>query len=213
ALIANYMNVGSGGKQPIIRDTIFNGQIRIINFSGNYLNSSSLCGKSKGMRQILYECNLLTLNLKGLCQNKNSEENNCCMKNILEKQPDFVAQKCLIQEPIEVKGHKIIFYPKFHYELNYIGSKDTYCNYLQELQLVATNCDYTWKDAYKNGLNAKQAIKKNIKDIMHVFVVFVYYLINNKVEFGFKDCNGDLTSMKYALCVIIKYKTTEIFPN
>ena len=29
-------------------------------------------------------------------------------------------QKSLIQETIEARGHKVIFYPKFHCELNFI---------------------------------------------------------------------------------------------
>ena len=39
---------------------------------------------------------------------------------ILELQPDFVNQKSLIEETIESHGHKVIFYPKFHCELNFI---------------------------------------------------------------------------------------------
>ena len=35
-------------------------------------------------------------------------------------QPDFLNQKPLLQEIIESYGHKIIFYPKFHCELNYM---------------------------------------------------------------------------------------------
>jgi hypothetical protein len=61
---------------------------------------------------------------------------------ILENQPDFLAQKCMIQEIIESKDHKVIFYPKFHCELNYIemywGAAKRYSR---------NNCDYTW-----NGL-------------------------------------------------------------
>jgi transposase len=174
------MNVGSGGKQPKMRDTIFDGQIQTMNFPDDYSNPL-LRGKPKGMKQILYERNLLTPNLKGFCQNKNSEENNCCMQHIIAKQLDFIAQKCLIQETIEAKGHKIIFYPKFHCELNYIemywGAAKRYarnnCDYtwkgLQQIVLVALDSvpllqirafaqkSYRYMDAYKNGLNAKQA--------------------------------------------------------
>jgi len=32
----------------------------------------------------------------------------------------FLAQKPLVKEVIESRGHKVIFYPKFHCELNFI---------------------------------------------------------------------------------------------
>ncbi|PKB94848.1 hypothetical protein RhiirA5_260559, partial [Rhizophagus irregularis] len=47
-------------------------------------------------------------------------KNDCCAVRILSLQPDFAAQRPLIQEIIEDRGHKIIFYPKFHCELNFI---------------------------------------------------------------------------------------------
>lgn len=39
---------------------------------------------------------------------------------LLSKQPDFLAQKGRLQEEIERRGHAVIFYPKFHCELNFI---------------------------------------------------------------------------------------------
>ncbi len=72
------------------------------------------------MRQILYEYQLLKSDLKRFCKNKNSMDNQYCMQYIIENQPDFLVQKCMIQKIIESKGYKIIFYLKFHYELNYI---------------------------------------------------------------------------------------------
>lgn len=107
-----------------MRNTLFNGQIQTMNFPDDYPDDypdESLCGKPKGMKQILRERQLLRQDLKGYCQNKESEDDQCCMRHMLAKQPDFLAQKCMIQEIIEVKGHKIIFYPKFHCELNFIG--------------------------------------------------------------------------------------------
>ena len=38
----------------------------------------------------------------------------------LSQEPDFLAQKEWLTEVVETRGHEIIFYPKFHCELNYI---------------------------------------------------------------------------------------------
>ncbi|CAG8742762.1 17712_t:CDS:2 [Rhizophagus irregularis] len=95
ALIASHMNVGPGGKQPKMRNTIFNGNVQFMNFPDNH-PEESLRGKQKGMKQILYERQLLTPGLKGFCKNKETIDNQCCMQHILENQPDFLAQKCMI---------------------------------------------------------------------------------------------------------------------
>ena len=38
----------------------------------------------------------------------------------LSQEPDFLSQKEWLTEVVETRGHEIIFYPKFHCELNYI---------------------------------------------------------------------------------------------
>jgi len=78
--------------------------------------------------------------------NVSLEENlTCCARHILASQVDFKNQKPLLQEIIEAKGHKVVFYPKFHCELNYIemywGAAKRY---------VRQHCDYTWKDLQEN---------------------------------------------------------------
>ena len=105
----------------------------------------------------------------------------CCVKCILDLQPNFQEQKSLVQEVIEAAGHLCIFLPKFHCKLNFIeffwGAVK---RYLQE------NCDYSfttlqenmpkalasvsvktirkwehrmkqWMEAYGDGLGAKDA--------------------------------------------------------
>ena len=42
------------------------------------------------------------------------------MRRILSLQENFISQKSLLQEEIEKRGHKCIFYPKYHCELNFI---------------------------------------------------------------------------------------------
>jgi len=179
ALNVRNMNVNPGGKQAIMRDTIFNGQVQKMVFPDNYLDPS-LCGKAKGMRAVLQERQLWREGMVGFC-NSSSLTNNCCMRHVLEKQADFANQHCLLQEVIEAREHKVIFYPKFHCELNYI---EMYWGAVKKY--TRANCDYTWRglqqvvpealdsvslkqirryarrsfrymDAYQKGLNVKQA--------------------------------------------------------
>ncbi|GBB98124.1 hypothetical protein RclHR1_31400002 [Rhizophagus clarus] len=60
--------------------------------------------------------------LKGFCGNKevSIENPRCYARHVLAAQEDFLNQKPILQEVIEGLGHKVIFYPKFHCELNYI---------------------------------------------------------------------------------------------
>ena len=98
---------------------------------------------------------------------------------VLEHQPDFLAQKSLVQETIEAAGHLCIFLPNFHCELNFIeyfwGAVKRYlrehCNYthagLQE-NLPKASVDIStirkwehrmirWMEAYRGGKDAKDA--------------------------------------------------------
>jgi hypothetical protein len=44
----------------------------------------------------------------------------CCARNILSHQPDFMEQKSWLEEVVHAAGFKLIFYPKYHCELNFI---------------------------------------------------------------------------------------------
>ena len=180
ALLAKAMNVNPGGKQPIMRDTVFDGQVQQMVFPDDHPDAS-LRGKAKGMRAVLQERQLWKERMIGFCNSNTPTSDSCCMRHVLEKQEDFMNQRCALQELIEGHGHKVIFYPKFHCELNYIemywGAAKRYAR---------MNCDYTWKglqevvpkaldsvsltqirryarksfryiDAYRKGLSAKQA--------------------------------------------------------
>ncbi|GBB94370.1 hypothetical protein RclHR1_23400001 [Rhizophagus clarus] len=120
-LNAAYINFNPGGKQPIMRDTIFNEQVQSMVFPANYPNEN-LREKPKGMRVILQERGLWGSGLKGFCGNKevSIENPRCCVYHVLAAQEDFLNQKLILQEVIEGLEHKVIFYLKFHCELNYI---------------------------------------------------------------------------------------------
>lgn len=97
--------------------------------------------KTKRNEAKLYERQLLTPGLKDFCKNKNSTDNQYCMQHILENQPNFFAQKCMIQEIIKSRDHKVIFYPKFYCELNYIEMYWVLQNVIQEIIVTIHGTD------------------------------------------------------------------------
>jgi len=138
ALVASRMNLKPGGKQPKMRDTFF-GQN---NQHQSMVNENN---EPKGMKQVLIERKLWKDELKAdcqLCKNKIDDINrtDCCARRIISLQPDFLSQKSALEEVILEAGHKCIFYPKFHCELNYIerywGAAKRY---------TRENCDYSWQ--------------------------------------------------------------------
>ena len=43
----------------------------------------------------------------------------CCARRKVANQPDFLEQREWLREVVENKGHQILYFPKFHCELNY----------------------------------------------------------------------------------------------
>ena len=107
----------------------------------------------KGMATLLKERGLWKSGLVGDCQECANEasrgydgtpdpnRNACCMRKILQLQPDFVAQKNKIQEYIESRGHVCLMVPKFHCELN--GLVEFFWASLK--QNLRANCKYSLK--------------------------------------------------------------------
>ena len=61
----------------------------------------------KGLKEVLQE--------RGLAYTNVPEA-----RNLLDAQPDFLAQKPAIQEILETRGHIVVWCPKFHPEFNFI---------------------------------------------------------------------------------------------
>lgn len=100
ALNADKMNVRPGGKQPLLRDTIFDGQVQKMVMDD---------GRAKGMKIVLEERGVET---KGMNADK--------MREVLNTFQDFKNKKTLLEEKVESRGHLCVFFPKFHCELNAI---------------------------------------------------------------------------------------------
>jgi hypothetical protein len=47
-------------------------------------------------------------------------ETRCCCRRFLFSQPDFVAEKSVLETVCAARGFKVLFLPKFHCELNFI---------------------------------------------------------------------------------------------
>ena len=93
------------------------------------------------MRAKIYKLAGIKNSINRIFSKKNSPvSDNCCAVRVLSLQPDFLAQKPLVKEVIESRGHKVIFYPKFHCELNFIemfwGAAKRYAR---------NNCDYSFR--------------------------------------------------------------------
>lgn len=82
-----------------------------------------ISGQPKGIQIVLEERELWPeagLYLDCIARKEQHFGNQCCARQVLAQQPDFIAQKGRVQEMGEGKGHLILFYPKFHCKLNWI---------------------------------------------------------------------------------------------
>ena len=183
SLNAFAMNLKDGGKQPILRGTVFNGQRQSLILPD---------GRPKGIQTILTERGLWKSNLRLFCGVKKTIVTNddCCARHILAAQEDFKVNKPLLQEVIESMGHKVIFYPKFHPELNFIeqywGAAKRY---------TRQHCDYTW-----NGL--KETLPSAF-DSISLQTIRKYALRSKR----FMDCYRKGLEGRQAEFAIKKYKS------
>ncbi|PKK64588.1 hypothetical protein RhiirC2_787281 [Rhizophagus irregularis] len=154
ALVASRMNVNPGGKQPKMRNTIFNGQVQSMNFPDNYWDPA-LQGKPKGMKQVIEECQLMGPGLIGYCRTNESKDIQCCMRHIFKNQPDFLAQKGMIQEGASKK------YSRKNCDYSWTDLQQVVPIALNQVPLSQIRAfarkSYRYIDAYQKGLDVKQA--------------------------------------------------------
>jgi transposase len=142
------MNLNPGGKQPIMRPSFFNGHPQSMVFPLDHPDKT-LRGQPKGLKKVLEERSLWPKEgLRACCMEGKKKQKkkickpnatNCCAEKVMSLQPDFLSQKSLIAEVVEAAGHKCIFYPKFHPELNYIEYF-----WAEVKRFTREKCDYSW---------------------------------------------------------------------
>ncbi|KZT27184.1 hypothetical protein NEOLEDRAFT_1155206 [Neolentinus lepideus HHB14362 ss-1] len=109
-------------------------------------------------------------------------QKDCCCRHILYSQPDFVHQKSILEEHCKAQGFKVMFFLKFHCELNFIEQCWGYAKRVyREFPASSTEADLVangtaalnavpislmrkfsirsqrFMDAYRRGLNGSQA--------------------------------------------------------
>ena len=113
------MNVSDGGKQAFLGDTMWDGQPQKMVTSA---------GVQKGLKTLLQQQGV---NTNGLLKDD--------MIKIVAEMRDFKFQKTRVEETILNRGHRVMFIPKFHCELNPI--ERVWCH---AKTYTRTHCDYTF---------------------------------------------------------------------
>ena len=140
SLNADRMNVGPGGKQAVMRPTVWNGYIQTMVLPD---------GQAKGMKLILQERGVDTTGMKA-----------DAMRAKLKTYSDFKNQKTILEEFIERRGHLCIFYPKFHCELSPI--ERVWCHSKKHTRAYANGSIIRLRQLVPEGLNSvtTERIKK-----------------------------------------------------
>lgn len=115
ALNVNRMNVNPGGNQAKMRDTIWNGTLQKMIF---------LDGTPKGMHKVLDERGVDLSGMKADDMRKRLKE---------------MSEKTKVEAYITSKGHRCIFIPKYHCELNPIE-----CVWGHAKRYTRSHCDYSF---------------------------------------------------------------------
>ena len=118
SLNAHKMNAKPGGKQPKMRDTVWEGRPQSMVFS---------IGVPKGLIQVLKE--------RGKYRNGMKLEE---MRQEIASHPDFKNEKTKIEHFLNNKGYACVFLPKFHCELNPIERV-----WAQAKRYTRAYCDYS----------------------------------------------------------------------
>lgn len=138
AILAKKINLRVGRKQPWMKNSFNNATQKIYPtvFLEDYYDFL-LQSKPKRLKQILIEKSLWrnrALNSLLKCPTSHNRlgynlffNSDCYDQALMSNQPDFERQRGCLREDVEAAGHLLIFYPKFHFEPNFI---DRYSSFL-----------------------------------------------------------------------------------
>ena len=113
------MNVNPGGNQPAMYDTMWDGKVQRMVFPD---------GKPKEMRRVLEE--------RGIDVSRMKADD---MRKKLKEMSDFKYEKTKVEIYITSKGHRCMFIPKYHCELNHIERVWGYAK-----KYTRSHCDYSF---------------------------------------------------------------------
>ena len=152
ALDANKMNVKPGGKQRIMRDTVWDGKTQKMYFMDRGRKVA------KGMKLVLEERGEST-------EGKNAD----WMHETLSGHSDFKHERNMIEHLLIWNGHIPCFLPKFHPELNPIERV-----WAQLKRFTKVHCKYSLPSLLKNIPLAYDLV--TVKNICNHFRKVKYYM-------------------------------------
>ena len=119
ALRAFTMNKSNGGAQQKQKNTVIPLSNPDPRFCGIRQEMITPDGEAKGLKDCLEERGFDVSHMKAKCSPVCPfESQNCCMARLLSQQEDFRDQPSMLEMKIKAAGHKCLFLPKFHCELN-----------------------------------------------------------------------------------------------
>ena len=103
----------------------------------------------------------------------------CCARSLLSTQPDFMAQKSEIEErfqgkPDDPTRHPVVYYPKFHCELNHIEYFWCDCKFYTH-----KNCTYTIE-----GL--REIVPQALRQVKHSTIIGYFNNCMRKID-GYRE--------------------------
>ena len=137
SLNVNRMNVNPGGSQPKMRDTTWEGRVQKMVGSN---------GTPKGMIQVLVERGV---DVRGMKADD--------MRKRLKEMHDFKYEKTKVEAMITAQGHRCIFIPKYHCELNPIERVWGHAK-----QYTRKHCDYTFAGLEKTICPALDSVPTDL---------------------------------------------------
>lgn len=148
ALNASAMNVKPGGKQPLMRATVWHGQRQSMCFE-----DGALKGQPKGLKRVLVERWLWKEGMK-----KSDAQ------RALSECEDFMGQMTILEELASRRNHLAAFFPKFHCELNPMELL-----WAEAKRYARARCQYSF-----NGLRAVVPAALNSISPAHIRSSFIH---------------------------------------